>query len=113
MSEAIIVLSDSYATYELVLAFAATIYVALFVATSNHYVLKPKIEHYLQRSLLSSALLQFLIDLLSNLTHLTLILSSILLLRDDNVLSVMIYSDMHWCGIMLAMISFKGLLLRE
>ena len=114
MSDSFLSLPDSYPTYQMVLATLGTIYAALFVTTSNHFVFKPKIEHLFQNSSINSSILyQFLVDVLTNLTTLTFILSSLFFFKDDNSLSVMIYTDMSWSGIMLAIVAFKGVSFKE
>jgi len=37
---------DSYETYQIVLGTVGTIYASFFVKISNHYIFKPKIEHF-------------------------------------------------------------------
>ena len=61
----------------------------------------------------SPAFYQFLIDVITNLTHLTFIITSLLFIKDDNCLSVMVYSDMSWSGILMCVVAFKGLALKE
>ena len=114
MSNSFLSLPDSYPTYQIVLATLGTIYTALFVTTSNHFVFKPKIEHLFQQSSINSSILyQFLVDVLTNLTTLTFILSSLFIFQDDNSLSVMMYTDMSWSGIMLSIVAFKALPFKE
>lgn len=115
MSESsVLELPSSFETYQIVLLSITTLYAALFVMISNHYVLKPKIERLFQESSIRSTVLyQFLADFLTNLTQLTFIMASVLFLNDDNAVSVIIYSDVSWCGIMMCVVAFKGLSPRE
>lgn len=113
-SSSLISLPDSYPTYQFALTTIATIYAALFVSISNHTVFKPKLEHIFQHSNIHSiSLHQFLIDLMSNLTHLTFLLVSLFFFQDDNALSVIIYSDMSWSGLFLAIVAFKAIGFKE
>ena len=113
MSNSFLNLPDSYPTYQIVIATLGTLYAALFVTTSNHFVFKPKIEHLFQHSSINSTILyQLLVDILSNLTSLTFILSSLFFFKSDNSLSVMVYTDMSWSGVMLGIVAFKMLPLK-
>ena len=51
---------------------------------------------------------QLFVDFLTNLTQLTFIACSIFMLTSDDSLAVMIYSDMSWCGLILALVSFSS-----
>jgi hypothetical protein len=81
---------------------------------SNHYVFKPKVEQFfLQSSITSQALHQFLIDFLTNLSPLTFLVSTLLLMNTDSALSVMIYSDISWSGLLVAFLAFRGVLQKD
>jgi spore maturation protein SpmA len=76
---------------------------------SNHYVLSRKVQRAFDRSSISSrALHQLLVDVLTNLSSLTLILSTVVAFRMDSSLSVMIYSDAAWSGLLLTVIAIRG-----
>ena len=114
MSDSLLSLPSSYPTYQLVLATIATTYAAIFVATSNHFVFRPKIESIFQNSSISSSsLYQFLIDFLSNMSTLTFILCSLFIFKEDNALSVMVYTDMSWSSLMLGIVAFKVIQSKE
>lgn len=107
-------LPESFQPYQVVLLWIGTIYVSLFVMVSNHFVFKPKVEHFFEGSIIhSTTLYQFLVDVLTNLTHLTFLLCSLIFLKDDNSLSVMLYSDTSWTSLFLCLVAFKGLSAKE
>jgi hypothetical protein len=48
------------------------------------------------------------VDVLTNLSSLTLIISTLVLFGIDSSLSVMVYSDASWSGLLLALIALRG-----
>lgn len=115
MSEnSVLELPQQFQPYQIVLLWMGTIYASLFVMVSNHFVFKPKVEHFFEGSAIhSTALYQFLVDVLTNLTHLTFLLCSLVFLQDDNSLSVMLYSDISWASIFLCLVAFKGIAAKD
>lgn len=55
-SSAPIAVEASYSTVVYVILPIATLYCGLFVMISNHYVLRPKIELFLEKAAISSSL---------------------------------------------------------
>ena len=107
-------LVNQYETYQIALVTLGTVYAAIFVKISNHYVFKPKIENFFLESIIASkTFFQLLVDFLTNLTQLTFIAFSILVMQSDDSLAVIVYSDMSWCGLLLSLVSFKAVLAKQ
>ena len=107
-------MGESFSPGVVVVTLLGTLYAAVFLMVSNHYVFKPKVEQFLvQSDIESKALQQLIIDFLTPLPHLIFVMSTVLLQKNSHGLSVMVLSDSAWSGLLMAVIAFKEVNYKE
>ena len=91
----------------------ATLYLGVFVILRNHYIMRPRIEGFLNNALIYSTLVrELIIDFISNLSSLAFLLSSIILTNKDHGLATIVLSDTFWAGLFFALVAAKNITLK-
>lgn len=104
----LISIDNTYSTAIYVILPLVTIYCGLFLSISNHYILRPKIESFLQKASFSSTIaIEVLLDILSNLSFITYALSAFLLTAPaDHPIRILEFYNSFWLTLCLGLVIY-------